>query len=72
MAMDEKTKKDKLEEIKKADASIKSMEDFTSPELLYQELIASVKRYHPSTDISMIEKEMCIRDSWIYGNRKTT
>lgn len=56
MAMDEKTKKDKLEEIKKADASIKSMEDFTSPELLYQELIASVKRYHPSTDISMIEK----------------
>lgn len=56
MAMDEKTKKDKLEEIKKADASIKSMKDFTSPEMLYNELIASVKRYHPSTDISMIEK----------------
>ena len=32
------------------------MEDFTSPEILYDELIASVKKYHPSTDISMIEK----------------
>lgn len=56
MVMDEITKNNKLEEIKKADASVKSMEDFTSPELLYHELIASVKRYHPSTDISMIEK----------------
>ena len=32
------------------------MEDFTSPEILYDELIASVRKYHPSTDISMIEK----------------
>ena len=32
------------------------MHDFTSPEVLYQELIKSVKKYHPSTDISMIEK----------------
>ena len=40
----------------KADANVKTMEDFTSPEILYDELIASVKKYHPSTDISMIEK----------------
>ena len=46
----------KKAEIKKADANVKSMEDFTSPEILYDELIASVKKYHPSTDISMIEK----------------
>ena len=32
------------------------MQDFTSPEVLYQELIASVKKNHPSTDISLIEK----------------
>ena len=45
----------KRESVRKADASVKAMEDFTSPEELYQELIASVKKYHPSTDISMIE-----------------
>jgi len=35
---------------------IKRMADFTSPEILYNELITSVKKYHPSADISMIEK----------------
>ena len=58
---DEKTKIDKITEkkqaeIKKADASVKAMDDFTSPEVLYQELISSVRKYHPSADISMIEK----------------
>ncbi len=43
-------------EIRKDERNIKVMEDFTSPEQLYQELIQSVVRYHPSTDISMIEK----------------
>ena len=47
---------DEIAKIKKADASVKTMEDFTSPEVLYKELISSVKKYHPSTDISMIEK----------------
>lgn len=47
---------EKLESVKRADAAVKSMHDFTSPEVLYQELIASVKKYHPSTDISMIQK----------------
>lgn len=46
----------KIEEVKKADASVKTMADFTSPSILYQELIDSVKKYHPSTDITMIEK----------------
>ena len=48
--------KEKMESVRKADAAVKSMHDFTSPEVLYQELIKSVKKYHPSTDISMIEK----------------
>ena len=56
MAVEARTKQDKIEEIRKADASVKLMEDFTSPEVLYQELIKSVSKYHPSDDISMIEK----------------
>lgn len=58
--MDADTKileKEKLkQEIEAVDAGVKSMEDFTSPDVLYQELIASVKRYHPSADISLIDK----------------
>ena len=52
----DQVEKEKLESVKKADAAVKSMNDFTSPEVLYDELISSVKKYHPSTDISMIEK----------------
>ena len=48
--------KEKMESVRKADAAVKSMHDFTSPEVLYKELINSVLKYHPSTDISMIEK----------------
>lgn len=48
--------KEKLESVKRADAEVKTMHDFTSPEVLYKELINSVLKYHPSTDISMIEK----------------
>ena len=47
---------EKLESVKKADAAVKSMHDFTSPEVLYNELIASIKKYHPSTDITLIQK----------------
>ena len=50
------SEQEKLESVKKADAAVKSMNDFTSPEDLYQELISSVRKYHPSTDISMIQK----------------
>ena len=54
--MDTRTKQERIDEIKRADASVKTMEDFTSPDVLYQELITSVRKYHPSDDISMIEK----------------
>ena len=56
-------REDEIEKIKKADASVKAMEDFTSPEVLYNELISSVKKYHPSTDISMIEKAFNIANN---------
>ena len=41
---------------------IRPTKEFVSPESLYKELIASVKRYHPSTDISLIEKAYKIAD----------
>ena len=61
MAKDESSNY-KVDEVKKADASVKTMADFTSPDILYKELIDSVKKYHPSTDISMIEKAYHIAD----------
>lgn len=45
-----------METIKRADARTKAMDDFTSPSDLYDELIRSVKKYHPSADLSMIQK----------------
>ena len=45
-----------LDKIKKLDQEIESPADFTSPEVLYNELIAAIRKYHPSDDISMIEK----------------
>lgn len=56
-------KAEEIEKIKKADASVKTMEDFTSPEELYKELIDSVRKYHPSTDISMIDKAFQIANN---------
>lgn len=47
------------EKTKKNDAlhkQISKPDDFTPPEELYEKLIRTVKSYHPSSDISMIEK----------------
>ena len=30
--------------------------DFTSPEALYEELIKKIKSYHPSDDLSLVER----------------
>lgn len=38
------------------DGRIEAMKEFVSPEELYQDLIARVKKYHPSDNISAIEK----------------
>ncbi len=38
------------------DGRIEQSKEFVSPESLYQELISVVKKYHPSDDISLIEK----------------
>ena len=36
--------------------AVKAPEDYQDPKILYDKLIARVRRYHPSADISMIEK----------------
>ena len=36
--------------------NIKPIQEFSKPEDLYDELIASIRKYHPSTDITLIEK----------------
>lgn len=48
--------KDRDGDLARADENVKTMQDFTDPAELYRELIKSVRKYHPSTDISMIEK----------------
>ncbi len=60
---------EKLEQIEKAEKEFHSMEgniretqDFEEPQKLYAELIESVRKYHPSTNISMIEKAYRIAD----------
>ena len=49
---DEKLKK----EIAEVDASLRTMDDFVAPEELYQELLRSVRKYHPSTNLDVIGK----------------
>ena len=38
-------------------------DSFTSPEVLYAQLIEKVKKYHPSADVSLIEKAYNIADN---------
>ena len=48
MATEEKT------ELVFDDGRIESIEEFQTPGQLYEELITRVRKYHPSTDISLI------------------
>ena len=42
------------EEFKSNTGGIKKMKEFVSPEDLYQELISSIRKYHPSADITLV------------------
>ena len=44
------------------DIVIDKPDDFVSKEYLYDELIKAIRRYHPSDDISMIEKAYELAD----------
>ena len=38
------------------DRDMSEKKDFIPPEVLYEELITKVKKYHPSADVTQIEK----------------
>ena len=56
---EDKTNEDKKSgktEVVFDDGRIETIEEFQSPEQLYQDLVLRVRKYHPSGDISLIEK----------------
>ncbi|MDO4333511.1 MAG: bifunctional (p)ppGpp synthetase/guanosine-3',5'-bis(diphosphate) 3'-pyrophosphohydrolase [Eubacteriales bacterium] len=53
---EEKTTQSNTTELVLDDGRIESIREFISPEELYHDLIERVRRYHPSDDISLIEK----------------
>ena len=65
-----KTEEERMQEIEAVEANVKCMKDFTSPEQLYEELIRSIRKYHPSTDISMIKKAYQIASKAHEGQKK--
>ncbi len=44
------------QKLKRTQKEISKPEDFTDPEVLYNRLITTIREYHPSTDISLVEK----------------
>ncbi len=50
------TVKEKRNEVVIDDGHIEKIAEFQSPEALYNELIARIRKYHPSADTSLIEK----------------
>lgn len=52
------------------DNRLRSMKEFSSPESLYEELIASVRKYHPSADISLIEKAYRVAEAAHRGQKR--
>ena len=45
------------------DGKMSEYQEFVDPESLYQELIHRVQKYHPSDDISLIEKAYKVASS---------
>lgn len=72
MEKDTNTGKLNTEPSEKLDAELAAPADFTSPEILYEDLIHSIRKYHPSDDISMIEKAYLLaRDAHKDQKRKS-
>ncbi|WMC92172.1 RelA/SpoT family protein [Kineothrix sp. MB12-C1] len=56
MTEEKKEKKTEMKEVVFDDGKIEDIQEFQSPEQLFQDLISRVRKYHPSDDISLIEK----------------
>ena len=54
---------EKLEaDMSRPNRGVVATQDFVDPKVLYDELINRIQKYHPSTDISMIQKAYRIAD----------
>ncbi len=49
-------------ELQESEENIRATQDFEKPEKLYKELLESVHKYHPSADLSLIEKAYRVAD----------
>ena len=58
------------EEAKKVERELEDPADFTTPEELYKDLVRTIRRYHPSDDISMIEKAYRVADEAHEGQKR--
>ncbi len=67
--MTEKIIQDDAFDIKKKSVEEES-EDFMSPYMLYENLINEIKKYHPSTDLSAVEKAYKIADKAHKGQKR--
>ena len=60
------------QKLKRTQKEISKPEDFTDPEVLYEKLINTIREYHPSTDLSMVEKAYILaRDAHKDQKRKS-
>ncbi len=50
------------QKIKRTEREISKPADFTDPDVLYQKLIDTIREYHPSTDLSLVEKAYHLAD----------
>lgn len=58
------------EAAKKVERELEDPADFTTPEELYKDLVRTIRRYHPSDDISMIEKAYRVADEAHEGQKR--
>lgn len=60
------------DKLKNIEAELEAPADFTSPEILYEDLVRSIKKYHPSDNLTMVEKAYQIaRDAHKDQKRKS-
>ena len=71
MEEDKKIVEEKMkQDVADVEASVKKMEDFTSPTELYRTLVEGVKRYHPSDDLTLIDKAYRVADEAHRGQKR--
>ncbi len=70
MEEDKKVVEEKMKNVAQVEASVRKMEDFTSPAELYRTLVEAVKRYHPSDDLTMIAKAYKVADEAHRGQKR--